>query len=509
MDVIVRFIDAKIADLEQEMAKYVASDNDYIKLNKFLEEMPDMSMKDVVVPFEKKSSETGKLAHTDELAAIIGEDWSAEMSTKQALHVVDLRIDNIRQNIKRIDAQIKDLSEKKSALPELNEYHQKIVNEDGLPIIDIQEVLDDEDNIISSNVPIHPQSTANPMTAHSLDELHTMIDKIELDEKRKLSKEAEITSYSDEEEIDDFEQAEYDELAEMEHIVGELNIEYSSGDDDLEYSDIPTDESEDEYGMTKYTLPEKPVLTSEATGTRRVRFEEGTVDNEKLAIPEKSRWNRRSSPVQASDGDTNRVAKKVSRFKQERTSRNESCLTDKIPPEKFIKKLSSPVKDTIGNELSSDHKISKIPVKSEIVEHAVAEPSEKPTSEKNPPEIKSIVIESSLSQDQMTSPFINSIKSVLKKAPAKPVSTQASTIMKMTVIEHVEPEQVSDDDLNADLHEKEIAIEYHRLRQKMIAEKGGYIEYDGEILPLHEEYIEDGNGKKRKMSRFKAARLDG
>lgn len=70
---------------------------------------------------------------------------------------------------------------------------------------------------------------------------------------------------------------------------------------------------------------------------------------------------------------------------------------------------------------------------------------------------------------------------------------------------HVETGGSEDDsEVDEDLHRKEIAHEYHRLRQRMIGAEGGYVrEEDGPTAPLDDQ--DPGPGQR--VSRFKAARL--
>lgn len=61
------------------------------------------------------------------------------------------------------------------------------------------------------------------------------------------------------------------------------------------------------------------------------------------------------------------------------------------------------------------------------------------------------------------------------------------------------------DELDPSTHRAEVAVEYHRLRNKMIQQQGGFVESEEEMakVPL------DDNGETRKVSRFKAARMKG
>lgn len=59
------------------------------------------------------------------------------------------------------------------------------------------------------------------------------------------------------------------------------------------------------------------------------------------------------------------------------------------------------------------------------------------------------------------------------------------------------------DELDPSIHRREVASEFHRMRTKIIQRQGGFVESeeDGATVPLNED------GEKRKVSRFKAARL--
>lgn len=59
------------------------------------------------------------------------------------------------------------------------------------------------------------------------------------------------------------------------------------------------------------------------------------------------------------------------------------------------------------------------------------------------------------------------------------------------------------DELDPTIHRQEVATEFHRMRTRMIQQQGGFVETEeeGALVPLNEE------GEKRKVSRFKAARM--
>lgn len=66
-------------------------------------------------------------------------------------------------------------------------------------------------------------------------------------------------------------------------------------------------------------------------------------------------------------------------------------------------------------------------------------------------------------------------------------------------------------DFDEELHRKEVAVEYQKLRNRKIHDQGGYVkggeaENYGEVLAA-ETVVDENTGKPRKISRFKAARM--
>ena len=101
---------------------------------------------------------------------------------------------------------------------------------------------------------------------------------------------------------------------------------------------------------------------------------------------------------------------------------------------------------------------------------------------------------------------------------AEPATVESTTqLMSSTIVERSGPKNPKDapapdpNDINEILHKQEIASEYHRMRNKMIMKQGGFVgdganDNYGELtapIPM----IDEETGKVKKISRFKAARL--
>ena len=70
------------------------------------------------------------------------------------------------------------------------------------------------------------------------------------------------------------------------------------------------------------------------------------------------------------------------------------------------------------------------------------------------------------------------------------------------------------DTLDTELHHREVALDYHRLRNRKIHAQGGFVRDDDtdeeEFEHMQNDWVvEDEDGNVRKVSRFKAARLRG
>lgn len=92
--------------------------------------------------------------------------------------------------------------------------------------------------------------------------------------------------------------------------------------------------------------------------------------------------------------------------------------------------------------------------------------------------------------------------------PAEPTPPEHQTLANTIVERPPLPDPAEPDEMDDDLLYKEAAIEYNRLRNKLIQKQGGFVQQDqaldGEsgLVPLDEELA----GPKR-VSKFKAARL--
>ncbi|CAG8851237.1 11858_t:CDS:2, partial [Racocetra persica] len=60
------------------------------------------------VPIGKLAFMPGKLVHTNEILAMLGDNWFAERSTKQAVDIVDRRLEMVRKTINDLETQLEN-----------------------------------------------------------------------------------------------------------------------------------------------------------------------------------------------------------------------------------------------------------------------------------------------------------------------------------------------------------------------------------------------------------------
>jgi unconventional prefoldin RPB5 interactor 1 len=96
-----------------------------------------------------------------------------------------------------------------------------------------------------------------------------------------------------------------------------------------------------------------------------------------------------------------------------------------------------------------------------------------------------------------------------RAAKAEPApEPEEPKLMANTVVERTPPAAAKvkpPSEYDTDIHRQEVAMQFHKLRSKMIHQEGGFMERDEDraVVPLDED------GEKVKVSRFKAARLKG
>ncbi|XP_057377111.1 unconventional prefoldin RPB5 interactor 1-like [Daphnia carinata] len=80
---------------------------DYEALKARLETLPDKISHEVMVPFGKLAFIPGRVKHTNEILCLLGENWFVERSAKQAAQMVERRIKECDETLKKFQGELK------------------------------------------------------------------------------------------------------------------------------------------------------------------------------------------------------------------------------------------------------------------------------------------------------------------------------------------------------------------------------------------------------------------
>merc|ERR1719188_446923 len=97
---------AMLDDARQRGAKWCGHRDEYAKLDKVLESLPDNASLEAVVPLTKKAFMLGHLTHTNEVMVLLGDNWFAERSAKQASEICRSRLEKCEQSVREIAKEV-------------------------------------------------------------------------------------------------------------------------------------------------------------------------------------------------------------------------------------------------------------------------------------------------------------------------------------------------------------------------------------------------------------------
>ncbi|OBZ82640.1 hypothetical protein A0J61_09312 [Choanephora cucurbitarum] len=137
-------LDEQLEKLENEYQRWTHYKNDYDALERQLLTLPDTTSKQAMIPIGKLAFMPGKIVHTNEILVLLGDQYYAERSAKQAVNILGRRKEVVMENMRLAEAQLNSFKTKKDTLTEasgtLTPSGQQL-NEEGLPIMEIREEL--------------------------------------------------------------------------------------------------------------------------------------------------------------------------------------------------------------------------------------------------------------------------------------------------------------------------------------------------------------------------------
>ncbi|MEE6500563.1 hypothetical protein FKM82_003832 [Ascaphus truei] len=119
-------------------------ESDYDALQERLGTLPDKLSYDVMVPFGPLAFMPGKLVQTNEVTVLLGDNWFAKCSTKQAIGLVDHRKKHVRKALDDLQEVVKNFESRTEFTADL----QKMSDEAG-EYLDIREEAENDETIVT------------------------------------------------------------------------------------------------------------------------------------------------------------------------------------------------------------------------------------------------------------------------------------------------------------------------------------------------------------------------
>ncbi|XP_030281675.1 unconventional prefoldin RPB5 interactor 1 [Sparus aurata] len=97
-----------VKDCESRIQHWKKVSGDYEALNDRLETLPEQLSYDIMVPFGPLAFMPGKLVHTNEVTALLGDNWFAKCSAKQAQKLVSHRMKYVKKELDDLSKTMKN-----------------------------------------------------------------------------------------------------------------------------------------------------------------------------------------------------------------------------------------------------------------------------------------------------------------------------------------------------------------------------------------------------------------
>ncbi|XP_022045326.1 unconventional prefoldin RPB5 interactor 1 [Acanthochromis polyacanthus] len=130
-----------VKDCESRMQHWRKVSGDYEALTDRLQTLPDQLSYDIMVPFGPLAFMPGKLVHTNEITVLLGDNWFAKCSAKQAQKIVDHRmkyvkneLDDLSKTMKNFEARVgfaKDLETISANKGDYVDIREEVGNDDA------------------------------------------------------------------------------------------------------------------------------------------------------------------------------------------------------------------------------------------------------------------------------------------------------------------------------------------------------------------------------------------
>ncbi|XP_045387702.1 unconventional prefoldin RPB5 interactor 1 isoform X2 [Lemur catta] len=125
-----------VTNCQEKIQHWKKVDDDYNALRERLNTLPDKLSYNIMVPFGPFAFMPGKLVHTNEVTVLLGDNWFAKCSAKQAVGLVEHRKEHVRKTIDDLKKVMKNFESR----VEFTEDLQKMSDAAG-DIVDIREEI--------------------------------------------------------------------------------------------------------------------------------------------------------------------------------------------------------------------------------------------------------------------------------------------------------------------------------------------------------------------------------
>lgn len=125
-----------VTNCQEKIQHWEKVDDDYNALKERLSTLPDKLSYDIMVPLGPFAFMPGKLVHTNEVTVLLGDNWFAKCSAKQAMGLVEHRKEHVRKTINDFKKVMKNFESR----VEFTEDLQKMSDAAG-DIVDIREEI--------------------------------------------------------------------------------------------------------------------------------------------------------------------------------------------------------------------------------------------------------------------------------------------------------------------------------------------------------------------------------
>ncbi|XP_029909921.1 unconventional prefoldin RPB5 interactor 1 [Myripristis murdjan] len=133
-----------VRDCESRIQHWNKVSGDYEALADRLKTLPDQLSYDIMVPFGPLAFMPGKLVHTNEVTVLLGDNWFAKCSAKQAQKIVDHRMKYVQRELDDLHRTAKNFEARVGFVKEL----EHVSNSEG-GFVDIKEEVGNNEAVVT------------------------------------------------------------------------------------------------------------------------------------------------------------------------------------------------------------------------------------------------------------------------------------------------------------------------------------------------------------------------